>query len=295
MKSFNLYLIVLLALAVGACSTGTNLTKMIQDGEKAYQAGNYQKALDDYETVIADYKSQGKVNECPVFYEAAASALQLGMADKALEYFEQNRYTPQVNGDTYIQLSTIYREKDNLSKELDALETYLEKYPGGEKTNWVHERLFGIFVEIEEWDRVIEEYGYVSGPNRQEPELIEGYFLANKALDNDTVCDRLASEMLAADPENLLALDWMAKKYFWKAEDLYQAELRAYDKNKTNKQYNRLLRALDEVSADFKTALGYFKTCYKLDPNPKTARYLGNIYNRLDDQKKADYYYKLAE
>jgi len=88
-------------------------------------------------------------------------------------------------------------------------------------------------------------------------------------------------------------LDWTAKKYFWKAENRYQDELKAYEKNKTNKQYNKLLKALDIVSADFKTSLDYFKKFYTIDPNPGTAKYLGNIYNRLDDKKKADYYYRI--
>ncbi len=125
--------------------------------------------------------------------------------------------------------------------------------------------------------------------------MLEGYFITNKALENDSVCNILASELLKLDENNLAGLDWEAKKYFWQAENLYKDEMEAYEKNKTNRQYNKLLKSLDVVSADFKTSLGYFKTLYELDPSPKYAKYLGNIYNRLDDKPKADYYYSKAE
>jgi hypothetical protein len=217
------------------------------------------------------------------------------MTEKAIAYLEQNRYTSSVNGDTYYELSKKYREIDNLSKELDALETYLNDYPDGDKTALIHERLFGIYMEIEEWEKVLAEWDLIPAEKQQEPAFANDYFVANKALKNDTVCDALATQMLETDPYNLLALDWMGKKYFWQAENLYQQELEAYEKNKTNRQYNKLLKALDIVSADFKKSLGYFTLLYEKEPNPKTAKYLSNIYNRLDDKKNAEYYKKLAE
>lgn len=295
MKKFNLYFVIIIALLIGACSTGLNLNKTIQDGETAYGTGDYQKALETYEIVISDYKNKGKENECPVYYEAANAAAQLGMTEKAISYLEKNRYTAKVNGDTYFELSQLYRQIDNLSKELDALETYLEKYPDGNKTGQGHERLFEIYVEIENWDMVLEEWKNISQAAKNDSKNVEGYFLANKAMEYDSVCDRLATGLLSIDEHNLLALDWTAKNYFWQAENRYKHEMEAYEKNKTNKQYNKLLKALDQVTADFKTALDYFKRLYKLDPTSKNAKYLGDIYNRLDDKEKADYYYGKAE
>jgi tetratricopeptide (TPR) repeat protein len=295
MRNIHLFFVILIALAAGACSTGTNLTKTNDLARAAYETGDYQAALGYYETIINDYKTQGKENECRVYFEAADAAGQLGMTEKSISYLEQNRYTPMVNGDTYFELAKKYREVDNLSKEMDALDTYLDKYPDGDKTSLVHERLFKIYVEIEEWEKVLEEWNQIPEEKQEEASFTDDYFIANKALKNDTVCDALATQMLINDPNNLLALDWMGKKYFWQAENRYQDELKAYDKNKTNKQYNKLLKALDIVSAEFKKSLGYFTTLYELDPTPKTAKYLSNIYNRLDDKKKSEYYEQLAE
>ena len=105
----------------------------------------------------------------------------------------------------------------------------------------------------------------------------------------------IATNLLGKDENNLIGLDWLGKKYFWQAEFRYQDELKAYEKNKTNKQYKQLLKALDIVSADFKTSLNYFKKLYAQNPKPATAKYIGNIYNRLDNKKKAGYYYHLAD
>jgi tetratricopeptide (TPR) repeat protein len=295
MRKSKLYIVVFISLILGGCSTGTNLTKTSQEAETAYIAGNYQKALEYFEAVINQYKEEGRAKECPVYYEAAVSALQTGQDNKALGFLEMNRYTPNVNGDTYFELAKMYRKEDNLSKELDALETYQSDYPDGKDIAGVEQRLYDIYVGIDDWEKVIGQWDRIPETSHSDIKNMEGYFKANKAMENDSVCNSLALEMLDVDGKNLPALDWTAKKYFWQAEDLYQAELEAYEKNKTNKQYNQLLKALDVVSADFKTSLGYFTTLYELDPTPKTAKYLGNIYNRLDDKKKADYYYKLAE
>ncbi|MBU3928575.1 MAG: hypothetical protein KKB74_12280, partial [Bacteroidetes bacterium] len=83
-------------------------------------------------------------------------------------------------------------------------------------------------------------------------------------------------------------------KYYQKAEDRYQLEMKAYEAHKTNIQYKQLLIALDEVTIIFKRALKYFEQLYEVSPDTTTATYLSYIYNRLDDKPKADYYKKLA-
>jgi hypothetical protein len=87
----------------------------------------------------------------------------------------------------------------------------------------------------------------------------------------------------------------MAKKYYNIAENRYQAEMKAYENNKTRKQYALLLEALDEITEEFKISLGYFETLYRLNPRPVYANYMGNIYVRFNDQEKADYYLNLAK
>jgi hypothetical protein len=66
--------------------------------------------------------------------------------------------------------------------------------------------------------------------------------------------------------------------------------MEAYDKNKTNKQYKRLLEELKVVTTEFKDAKSKYENLYRLNPKPSYAQYLSNIYVRLNDKEKADYY-----
>lgn len=275
-----------------SCSGTKQLTQFQADGEKAYTMGDYSKALTEWEKVIDFYDKQGNPNECPVYAEAAAAAIETGQVDKAIQYLVAETRTGKASPDTYLDLAVLYNQIDNLSKEIDALNAYVIKFPEGEKVEQVKEDLFEIYVETKNWEAAQTEYNKLSEASKGE--MIEPYFILNEALKNDSVCDTLALEMLDKNPENVLALDWMAKKLFWQAEKRYQDEMKAYSENKTNKQYKQLLGALDIVSADFKASLAYFTELYTIDPSPENAKYLGDIYNRLDDKKKADYYYGLA-
>ena len=60
------------------------------------------------------------------------------------------------------------------------------------------------------------------------------------------------------------------------------------------KEYKRLLKALDKVYPTFRKSRDYFLKLYRIDPKPKYAKYLGNIYTRLGNEQKAKYYYNKA-
>ena len=284
-----------LILFFSACNSSKQISSSINNAKSLYQTGNYENALQQFEEVITDYEKKNQQKECPVYGDAAYAAMRLGETDKAIGYFKKDQRSNFASADTYYQLSELYREIDNLSKELDELEAYVNKFPEGKEMEKVKRRLFEVYVESENWEQANTLWETLSEDDQEKIVLLEGYFTTNKALDNDSVCNLIATNLLGKDENNLVGLDWMAKKYFWQAEYLYQDELKAYEKNKTNKQYKKLLKALDVVSSDFKTSLNYFKKIYAQDPKPATAKYIGNIYNRLDDKKKAEYYYGLAE
>jgi len=295
MRIFNILILFVLIGLFACCSGGKQISTTMQNGETAYQSGNYNDALQHFETVIAYYEQNDRSKECPVYAKAANTAKQLGLTEKAIGYLKQDQYSNFVNADTYYSLAGLYQEIDNLSKEMEELETYVSKYPDGDKIVEVHSCLFELYVESQNWTEAEKAWNNLPGEVKSTSVKLEEYFQVNEAIDNDSVCGLIAADLLKIDENNLPGLDWTAKKYFWKAENRYQDELKAYEKNKTNKQYNKLLKALDIVSADFKTSLDYFKKFYTIDPNPGTAKYLGNIYNRLDDKKKADYYYRIAK
>ena len=124
--------------------------------------------------------------------------------------------------------------------------------------------------------------------------MVFAYFSINQRLNKVDECNKVAQELLDINEENLVALSWFGKQYYRKAEDLYQTEMKAYENKKTNKQYNILLAALENVTYDFKKSLKYFTKIYSLQPSPENANYLSHIYGRLSDKKKSEYYKKLA-
>ncbi len=283
------------AVIISSCATSNQMSSTKAAADKAFTEGDMKTALAGYEKVIAGYENSGKSKECDVYTKAATAALNIGDIDKAAKYFEKARYTASENAGTYWGMATCYRKIDNLSKEMLALQDYKEKYPQGDKMDNVNLRLFEIYTQTENWEQALNIWPQIKNSADTSSKIITDYFVINQALKNNKVCDSLANVMLKTDKNNIPALEWIAKKHYRKAEDLYQKEMKAYNKHKTRKQYARLLKALDKVTADFKTSLKYFKKLYSLQPMPEYARYLSNIYNRLDDKAKAEYYRKLAK
>jgi hypothetical protein len=48
------------------------------------------------------------------------------------------------------------------------------------------------------------------------------------------------------------------------------------------------------VYPTFQKSLDYFLTLYETDPKPEYAKYIGNIYKRLQKEDKAEYYHEKA-
>lgn len=107
--------------------------------------------------------------------------------------------------------------------------------------------------------------------------------------------DYYARKILEKDSKNTKALYHLAKKYYWIAENRYKREMAAYEKNKTKRQYIKLLDALEQISANYRISRNYFLRLYKIEPNSKNAAYLANIYGRLNNKKMAEYYKRKAK
>ena len=277
-----------------SCGTGSKLAKMETTGDNAYKEGNYSVALSAYENVIADCRASDREAECPVYTRAGISALRINNITKAIEYLQNALYTPFANEDTYYFMGRAYREIDNLSKEILTLEDYLDKYPEGKYAADVRQRLFETYMESENWDKARTMWAALSEKVKTETTMQKHWFRLNCEVESFDDCESLAKKLVEKDPDYVPALEFLGEKYFWKAENRYQAEMEAYEKNRTRKQYARLLEALDGITADFKIALGYYEKLYEMNPAAKYAQYLSNIYLRFDNKEKSDYYRKKA-
>lgn len=290
MKISKILYVVTIAFLFTSCAT----SKLIEEGNQSYKAGKYEAALNSYDQVIESKESTGKKAKATVYMNAGKAALELEQTYKAQKYLESAKNLGFSSEDLYASLAKIYKTIDNLSKEITALEIYREKYPQGKLINTITKRLFETYVESINWDLAVELWPAVEEKAESDVNLLAGYLIVNKNLNNEDKADKLANQIFQLDKNNLTALEYYAEKYFWRAENLYTTEMNAYKKNRTTKQYKQLLAALDKVWPDYQKSRDYFLKLYKMDPKPEYAKYLGNIYTRYKDEKKAQYYYKRA-
>ncbi len=249
-------------------------------------AGNYAQAVNSWTSYF---------NAVPIeqvegseFAHAAKTAFESGNIEKAKAWFDQARYKNHADAEMYETLAKIYKSEDNLSKELSALETYTEKY-GTSNAN-VNARLFAVYSEIELNEQALEIWSKLTAEAKSTEAGLSNYFKVNKALENNAVCDSASLELLELEPDNVVALEWNAKKYYWAGQNRYKREMDKYNEKKTTKTYKVLLKELDLVTADFKKALPYLNKLWKLEPGEEYAGYLANIYALFGDKKKTNFY-----
>lgn len=295
MRKSHLYFIGIILITIASCSGGIDIAKLKQSGQLAYENKQYDSALNIWERIIHYNLKKNKATGGLIYTEAGKSAIASGQTDKGIRYLEKAENSGYSSPDLFATQVVVYKKIDNLSKEIMALEAYCKSYPEGAEINEIKTRLFETYVESENWQLALDLWPDVAQLSNENPKLMEGYFIVNQELDNDVICDDLAAKLLDNDAENILALEYLAKKYYWKAEDLYKTEHKKYYDNQTRKQYAKLVKALEEVTADFKIALNYFKRLYKIEPKPEYAKYIGNIYGRFDDDEKARYYHNKSK
>ena len=290
MKLISKVLPAIIILLITSCMAGRHIAEQANKAEDAYQTGEYTIALESAEQVIMNTVEKGKSAEGNIYAIAGKSAYQLEAYDKSRDYLISAREDGYSDEQTILFQADNYHRIDNLSKEITLLEEYIQKYPGGKYINTIRTRLFQTCLESENFELAQELWPLLDLQSRTETENLEVYLTINQVLTNDQVCDSVANLILDSNPEHESSLNWYAEKYYWKAENSYQAEMKAYEENKTRKQYARLLKAFKIVTLDFKQSLDYYTRLYNLYPKTEYAKYLGNIYARLSDEKNAKYY-----
>jgi len=294
MRLLYIFLLFVIMMVLPTCSGG-RYAQLARMGDQAYRNSDYVHAYEYAEQAITSMEKKGKSSAGNIYALAGKSAWELGNYDKSLEYLEQARRMDYSDENMYGCLSAGYRRIDNLSKEITALEFYVQTYPGGKDIGKMRARLFESCLESENFALADSLWPLLDASYKEDISLLGVYLQISLIRKNEPVCDTLARAILDRDPDNEEAMRWLGEKYFWLAENRYQAEMEAYEKRRTNSQYAKLLEAFKTVTRDFKTSLSYFSKLYKLYPDSEYAKYLGNIYTRLDDEEKAKYYYNKAD
>ncbi len=281
-------LVFTIAIFMVGCGAPKSLTTSKTDAESFEGAGNYTAALAAWENYF-EHTETDKIDGA-TYSHAAKTAYKSGHIEQALSWFDQARYKNYADAEMYILLSEIFREKKNISKELNALEYIAQNFK--DEAAKTDNRLFDVYVEIGSIEQALQVWERLDEDLKGSQEKLEHYFLINKSLKDTTVCDSVSLALLDKNPQNVEALEWQAIKYYWKGENHYQQEMARYEKNKTSKQYRILLKELDKATADFKKSLAYFEKLWEVRPGEKYASYFANIYSRFGDKKRSLSYQK---
>ncbi len=280
---------------IASCSTSGNLSSGKKKAKTDYKAGNYAEALKEWEAIIAEFTAKGKILDTSAFCFAGKAAFKLKQYEKAQKYFEKARELNYADAEMYASLAKCYKNIDNLSREMTALETYDKKFPEGKEIADVRQRLFELYVESENWNLAENIWGKLSEMAKSKTTTLQAAVILNEQKEKFEAADQFAAQLLEKDKNNLIALNYKANRSYEKTEKWYKKEMESYEKNKTRKQYAKLLKALKKITIGYKEAAGYFKTLYKLEPKAIYAKHLANIYARLNDKKTSEYYRKLSK
>ena len=293
LKAGNL-LSILLVLMV-ACGTPKMVTSYRTIAEQAVAEGNFEAATENWRLYFEE-QMLDKNEIAPEHYaQAAKMAFRANKPDLALSWYKQAQAGNYADAEMYFDIATIYKQQNNLSKELDALEYYRNNFQDDANLDKVNSRLFEIYATINNPQKAVELWPLISEENRTKEEYLDPYFAVQKQLDHQTVSDSLAEAILLVNPKHEKALEWLGDKYYHQAEDLYQREMKAYEKNHTRVQHIKLTKKLKAVTADFRKAADYFKQLWEINQDPHYATYLVNIYTRFKENDTANYYRKFLK
>lgn len=259
------HLSLLFLVLFAACSITHRTVQLQQDAYKAFQNEDYATALSLYEEFIAHYDQDVASIPDTVYREAGLAAFELGHTEKTLQYLNRIRHSEAANAQTQYALAISNRKIDNLSREITALEAYVQHYPRGRHVREMQNRLFETYVESQNHELALELWPEIQQKARKEESLLHDYLKLLLAMDHDQKAIQVARELLELNAENTDALYHMAVHYFWQAENRYQEEMQAYEQNRTHRQYAQLLRAFEVLNEDFRTSLNYFLKLYDLD------------------------------
>lgn len=274
-------------LAVGmlsACSTSRNIVAYKNDAQAAFVQENYSAAVETWKKYIGSSGVEGTTGED--FAQAAKAAYKNGNNELMAEWFDQARYKNYADAEMYKMLASAYKTQGNLSKELTALEFLKNNFQ--EDDSYTDSRLFEVYFEIEDYQEALGVWNQLKLEEREK--RYSDYFHLQRALKDTLVCDSISLKLLKTEPENIAALEWNGRKFYNMGEKRYQREMKKYQDKKTNRQYRILLKELDLATADFKKALTYFDSLWKIGNRENYAAYMANIYARFGDEKKAKYY-----
>lgn len=290
------YQINLLFLAVAAllagCSAPKAVTSYQTNATQAEAEGNFEAATENWRLYFDQQMTAGNEVSPEMYAKAANTAIKANQEDLALKWFEQAKSANYADEKMYLTMADIYRQNNRLAEEMEILETYNGKYGSQTDSAGINVRLFEIYTQTNNQEKAAELWPSLRPEDQKQEKYLDKYFSFLKQSGHTATNDSLAEVLLEVNPEHVKALEWLGEKYYQRAEERYNREMKKYENNKTHVQHFHLVQELKTVTADFQKSLTYFKKLWEIKQDPYYAPYLVNIYTRFEDKEKANYYRK---
>ncbi len=296
MKQILILLVIIIVTIIG-CTTQKSAITTVSHRQKAIDeaaAGNFQSAVQLWKNYFDQQNAGLKDIQVSDYAIAADIAYKSGNDQLAVSWYDAARIQGYTGEDMYQAFAVIFRKKQNLSRELTALEFIKAYFEQAQNITNIQSRLFEIYMEINR-DKAFEQWNKLDNTTQKAEAFLNSYFILNREKDNKQLADSLADTLLLINPDHRDAIEWNGEKYYWLAENHYQREMAKYNKLKTHVQYQLLLNELKIVAEDFKRSRDYFEKLWALEKLHRYASYLANIYARLDNRERAEYFKKFAE
>ena len=285
----TVFSVCLVCMLLVSCGTSKTL-KLLSQAEVLADAGNTQDALEVYESVISDFKGKGKAVPDSLYVRAGWLAYTNSLHNKAIGFFEKVSMSGVVDCNTMLYLSKSYRAIDNLSKEISTLEQISGNCDGFDSLFSVQTRLMHTYLESQNYDKALSLWAEIPDKKESSEPLMTDYLEVLRVTGNKSEALATVKKLLKINPANTSGLFYMGSSYYHKAESKNQAEMEAYNANKTQRRYLYLVEQLKLITKDYQTAKFYFETLYKYEPNNRNAEYLASIFARLNNESKSQYY-----
>lgn len=285
----------LFILIIISCTGPQLLTQSGKSTSEEFSAGNFQAVFPVLKNYISTQENKGKELPDSLYYQAGFSALQLDSAQYAIRYLEKIAYKDSATDKSQWALALAYQKIDNLSKEIRILNQLVRQHPHSKHILQYKSRLFETLISSENYDNAKQLWPDLQAEAIYNQQLTEYYLRMDEESGFTKEGIEKARALYKSNKQNVVALHYLATYYFTQAENRYQLEMDAYNANKTNSQYKRLLKELKIASADYRKARDYYLSLFKLNQDAKTADRLYRVYARLNNKQKAEYYKKLSK
>jgi lipopolysaccharide biosynthesis regulator YciM len=289
MNKLTLSAAFVLMLLLFGCSPLGRIAKTSTEADLAYTNKQFTEAHEKYQSLLKLYKSGKQLVPDSIYTKATDAAIRVGRFKEA-EAAATLLFARHNSDANYAwKLADVYERINQPENEYKFLTRYENEFAKIGKGDTLYTRMYNVALSLDLIDDALKHYPKIQNPDDEYMrDHLKLMLKSAKPAEILTFCNTTLKKHPSFEP----ALEWKANHYYNKAEDNYQRAMAAYEKNKTNKQYNILLGELKPISADFRTARDILVKLRTIDPkNTKYISMLRNCYARLDmpeEVKKMD-------